>query len=63
MLDKPVYSNDLFDPAEDDDTPDDDSLYHPKEEEGSSSSPQKLDLESIAPVEALLVELDPTKDI
>ena len=63
ILDDPVYSNDSFDPAEDDDTPDDDSSYCPEEEEGSSSLPHELDSESVAPVEALSVEPDPTKDI
>ena len=63
MSDEPVYTTNSFDPAKNDDTPDDDSSYHPKEEEGSSSSPHKPDSESIAPIDALLDEPDPTEDI
>ena len=63
ILDEPVYSNNLFDPAEDDENPDDDSSYHPEEEDGLSSSPHELDSESVAPVKASSVELDPIEDI
>ena len=63
ILDEPVYPNDSFDPVEDDNTLDDDSLYHPQEEDGSSSPPHEPDSESVAPIEASLVEPDPIEVI
>ena len=61
--DEPVDPHDMPNPLGDNDTTDEDSSYHPMDEAGSLPSLNKLETESVAPIQATLDELEPIGDL
>ena len=59
ILDEPVHPHHMPDNANDDNTTDDDSSYHPEDDAGSLPAMNKLETESIAPIQAAPDEPEP----
>ena len=55
ILDELVHPIDMPDNVNDDDTTDDDSLYYPEDDAGSLPSMNELETESVAPIQAALM--------